>query len=110
MQWDVSEYPDSSVIEKTEDIDFNWNTDPELIPDVVPKRPAPRPQPEQPRREQKSPEGIRVSEIFDRVVPAQEVKAAAADASEAKDEGLDLSRFNTFNRKNAEFQHLLDKE
>ena len=109
MQWNVSEYPDSSVIEKTEDIDFNWNTDPDLIPDVVPRRPAPRPQPEPPRAP-KSAEGIRVSEIFDRVVPAQEVKAAAARTSEPAEEGLDMSRFNTFNRKSAEFQQLLDQE
>ena len=42
MRWDVSEYPDSNVIEKTDDIDFDWNADPTKIPDQAPKRPQPR--------------------------------------------------------------------
>ncbi|MDO4528126.1 MAG: zinc ribbon domain-containing protein, partial [bacterium] len=111
MQWDVSEYPDSNVIEKTDDIDFNWNTDPDKVEDPVPKavvRPRPTPKETAP----KSAESIRVSEIFDRVVPAQEARAAVKAQTEAPEEadGLDLSKFNTFNRKNAEFQQLLDKE
>ena len=67
MQWDVSEYPDSNTVEKTEDIDFNWNLDPEEIPDQV-RRPAVPPVREP--RPPKSPETDRVSRIFDRVVPA----------------------------------------
>lgn len=148
MQWNVSEYPDSNVIEKTEDINFDWNTDPSKVEDFVPhsqrvRAQAPKPQESGPK---KSAEGIRVSEIFDRVVPAQEAreavaqtgattesrpvehrKAAAvrppehrtpagapehASAAEGAEEavGLDLGKFQTFNRKNDEFRQLLDRE
>ena len=128
MQWNVSEYPDSNVIEKTEDIDFNWNTDPDTVRDHASYRATPQlqpkqPQPKKPEAPAKSPEGIRVSEIFDRVVPAEEVRASVAperkpqpmpeQRAESMPEGADdrgLGRFHTVKQKNAEFQQLLDKE
>lgn len=118
MQWDVSEYPDSSTIEKTEDINFDWNADPDSIPDR-PVRPVVVPQP-QPQQEKPAPpktqETIRVSEIFDRVVPVKEVAKASKKTPEAVIETelgsipIELDKFNTFNRKNQEFQDLLDRE
>ena len=111
MQWDVSEYPDSNVVEKTEDINFDWNTDPDKVPDAIPRRAEVIRPPQPPKTETKSPEGIRVAEIFDRVVPTEEVKEARETVQEGEDSALgELGRFHTFNRKNAEFQELLDRE
>ena len=115
MQWNVSEYPDSNVVEKTEDIDFNWNANPAQVPDKVEPQVKPRPQPAQPEEPKKSAEGIRVSEIFDRVVPVEEAKAAVEETGEpetqkAAKEGAEPDRFYTVHRKNAEFQELLKRE
>ena len=42
FQWDVSEYPNQNAVEKTDDINFNWNTDPaqekEEIPEAAPQK------------------------------------------------------------------------
>ena len=127
MRWNVSEYPDSNVIEKTEEINFDWNADPDKVPDSVPRRAQVRPQPRTPQEPKKSSESVRVAEIFDRVVPAGEVKAAASEvkkaasgpkpaavqqsAAPAKDaQEPGLGKFNTVNRRNEEFQRLLKKE
>ena len=32
IKWNVSEYPDQNAVEKTEEIDFNWNTEPVAAP------------------------------------------------------------------------------
>ena len=129
MSWDVSEYPDSNVVEKTEDINFDWNADPKDIPDQpkavyepVPEpaaEPVPVPEPaaepiQVPHlKTSNEPEPIRVAEIFDRVVPPEVAaepvitpeKEAQVEAQVGK-----IAEFNTFNRKNQEFQQLLDRE
>ena len=33
FHWNVSEYPDRNGVDKTEEINFNWNADPASIPD-----------------------------------------------------------------------------
>ena len=71
MQWNVSEYPDSNTIEKTEDINFDWNADPEEIPEPAPAIPVVPPQPEV-KEPARSAESARVAELFDRVVPSEE--------------------------------------
>jgi len=114
MAWSVSEYPDSNVVEKTEDINFDWGLDPDDVrepgkptppsEDVVPEAVAPQPP--------KGPEAERVAEVFDRVVPAEEAKASipVKEAMEAAGKIESVGQFNTFNKKNAQFQELLDRE
>ena len=113
MSFDVSEYPDSRVVEKTDDIDFNWNLDPDDVPELRAKLAQAKAQVPEPKKEpKKDPETSRVAEIFDRVVPAQEARNAipADAASEAAGKVGQVAQLNTFNQKNAEFQKLLDKE
>ena len=86
FQWNVNDYPDNSTFEKTEDIDFDWNADPndirdrysepEVEPEPAVETPAPAPAPE--------PEEMSAAERID--------------------------KFYTFNRKNEEFQQLLNRD
>ncbi|MDO5491855.1 MAG: zinc-ribbon domain-containing protein, partial [Bacillota bacterium] len=110
MSFDVSEYPDNRVVEKTEDIDFNWNLDPDDIPELRVK--IAREAQQRQAAPAKEPETSRVSEIFDRVVPAQEARNAVPTdaASEAAGKVGQVAQLNTFNEKNAAFQKLLDRE
>lgn len=108
INWNVSEYPDSSdVVQKTDDIDFNWNANPADIPEPVSKRDR------QSTRAQVTAEPMDEdaaminmingksleSELFGDAEPAEEMSAAER-----------IDKFYTFNRKNEEFQQLLNRE
>ena len=110
MEWNVSEYPDSNTTTKTEDIDFDWGMDSVEVPELR----ARTEQPVEPVQVSvpKTPEAETVSRVFDRVVPEEEAKASipVKEALEAANKVEEVGQFNTFNRKNAEFQQLLDRE
>ena len=123
MEWNVSEYPDSNTVEKTDDIDFDWGIDPQDVPEK--RAEAAR---QQATREAEAARGAveaapkataaedteaaRVAGVFDRVVPAEKAKASipVQEALEAANKVDAVGQFNTFNRKNAQFQELLDRE
>ena len=112
MSWNVSEYPDSNTVEKTEDINFDWGLDPEEVSATMQEEPAPAPAPQVKTPETEDTAKQRVAEVFDRVVPEEEAKASipVKEALEAAGKVESVGQFNTFNKKNAEFQQLLDKE
>ena len=120
MEWNVSEYPDSNAVERTEDINFEWNLDPnEIRGDVAEELRAAAPAPVEPEpvvpvvpEPPVSPARERVNEVFDRVVPEEEAKASipVKEAMEAANKIESVGQFNTFNKKNAQFQELLDRE
>jgi len=92
FQWNVSEYPDRNIVEKTEDINFNWNADPASIIET-PRREAPA----------QTYTGQELEkEIFQQAKPKldpQEMSAAER-----------IDKFYTFNTKNEEFQKLINNE
>ena len=125
MSWNVSEYPDSNVVEKTEDIDFDWGLDPDEVRqagkptpprDEIPAEPVPSPAESPAISPETSPANSsdrqRVAEVFDRVVPAEEAKASISvrESLEAANKIESVGQFDTFNKKNAMFQELLDRE
>lgn len=108
FQWNVSDYPSHDTVEKTEDVDFNWNADPNDIPD--PKAPA-APQGERPAQpaaptRAETPETINAANLEQAVF---EEKTAMPDP-ESMSAAERIDKFYTFNRKNEEFQQLLDRE
>lgn len=104
FQWNVSDYPDRNTVEKTEEIDFNWNADPASIPD----RPSRHVQTQIPlQAAPQEPENVITGadlekEVFKNTEPAkspQEMSAAER-----------IDKFYTFNKKNEEFQKLINNE
>ena len=112
MQWDVEEYPDSFHVEKTDDINFDWNADPNDIPDYT--RPLRKSQIEEALEE--APE-IDTS-AYDTPITATRMEApdlgkfsfAETQPSDEPSAAERIDKFYTFNRKNEEFQQLLNQE
>lgn len=96
FKWNVSDYPDRNVVEKTEEINFNWNADPATISDG-PARVA------KPVVEEELITGADLEkEVFKQITPEpnpQEMSAAER-----------IDKFYTFNSKNEEFQKLINNE
>ena len=113
FQWNVSEYPDRNVIEKTDEIDFNWNTEPAIAPDPI--------QPENrtgSRQHRELPEAHSRSEhnTADHVLRGKDLDSAIFGEKEPQKSPESMSaaeridKFYTFNKKNEEFQQLLNRE
>ena len=139
INWNVEEYPDSETVTKTEDVDFNWNANPADIPDPVRRRdyhdePDPvtdffkegaEPEAEPVKEESFSGFTAPAADIIqpvddidiklDSVIKGEEA-VPAPDLFGDKPETEELSaaeridKFYTFNRKNEEFQQLLNRE
>ena len=92
FSWNVEDYP-VAKIEKTEDINFDWNADPHDIPDgpiYVAEQTAPADIPE--------------------AVKPEKAEAAVEKPAEPLSAADRIDKFYTFNKKNEEFQQLLNKE
>ena len=92
FKWNVSEYPDRNVVEKTEEINFNWNADPASITET----PASKIQ-----KDTISGEDLE-KEVFKNIVPEKNPQ----DMSAAER----IDKFYTFNKNNEEFQKLINSE
>lgn len=122
FQWNVSEYPDRNVIEKTEEIDFNWNANPDDIPET-PRRvvkSVPQEQAQVKAAEQKTASDVSddpahpgakeetlnggdlEKEVFGQPQPPQNREEMSAMEK--------VNSFYTLNQKNEEFQKLIDAE
>ncbi len=110
FQWNVDDYPGRRKYEKTEDVDFDWNAKPQDIPDTVTGQPAV--QQNDAAIERKTAEQIRTVQNYASVGKTD----AASGIGKAEEEQKPLSaadridKFYTFNRKNEEFQQLLNRE
>lgn len=92
FQWNVSEYPDRNAVEKTEDIDFNWNADPASIIDTPKKAPA-------------------VQEITGEELEKEIFRAPAPEKDPMEMSAAErIDKFYTFSSKNEEFQKLINNE
>ena len=123
IKWNVSEYPDQNAVEKTEEIDFNWNTEPVAAPQPKAEAPAAV------RSETASnapvhreiPEANKAQSVpqnntEDHVLSGKDLDSAIFGEKEPKKAPESMSaaeridKFYTFNKKNEEFQQLLNKE
>ena len=110
FQWNVDDYPGRRKYEKTEDVDFDWNAKPQDIPDTVTGQPAV--QQNDAAIERKTAEQIRTVQNYASAGKTD----AASGIGKAEEEQKPLSaadridKFYTFNRKNEEFQQLLNRE
>ena len=123
IKWNVSEYPDQNAVEKTEEIDFNWNTEPVAAPqpkaeapaavrsETAPETPVHREIPEA-HKAQSAPQ----HNTEDHVLSGKDLDSAIFGEKEPKKAPESMSaaeridKFYTFNKKNEEFQQLLNKE
>ena len=123
IKWNVSEYPDQNAVEKTEEIDFNWNTEPVAAPqpkaeapaavrsETAPETPVHREIPEA-HKTQSAPQ----HNTEDHVLSGKDLDSAIFGEKEPKKAPESMSaaeridKFYTFNKKNEEFQQLLNKE
>ena len=92
FQWNVNDYPDNTSYVKTEDVNFDWNADPNEIRDRYSEQPEDK--------------GFNVEDIVPGGAP-QPVEEPDFENMSAADR---IDKFYTFNRKNEEFQELLNKE
>lgn len=108
FKWNVDDYP-GQVSEKTEDINFDWNANPKDIPDIPLRTPAADVgeskivEPEQAAHGQDALKGQALEEaVFGKgQAPEDSKPLSAADR---------IDKFYTFNKKNEEFQQLLNRE
>lgn len=123
IKWNVSEYPDQNAVEKTEEIDFNWNPEPVAAPqpkaeapaavrsETAPETPVHREIPEA-HKTQSAPQ----HNTEDHVLSGKDLDSAIFGEKEPKKTPESMSaaeridKFYTFNKKNEEFQQLLNKE
>ena len=123
IKWNVSEYPDQNAVEKTEEIDFNWNTEPVAAPQPKAEAPAAvrsETAPETPVHRE-IPEAHKTQSVpqhntEDHVLSGKDLDSAIFGEKEPKKAPESMSaaeridKFYTFNKKNEEFQQLLNKE
>ncbi len=112
FQWNVSDYPTRNSVEKTEDIDFNWSESPRGQEAPVNNMDA----------EVHMTEGIKSEDLHtlednkEEVLKGGDLESSIFGNSSEKTNPDSMSaaeridKFYTFNRKNEEFQQLLDKE
>ena len=123
IKWNVSEYPDQNAVEKTEEIDFNWNTEPVAAPqpkaeapaavrsETASKAPVHREIPEANKAQ-----SVPQNNTEDHVLSGKDLDSAIFGEKEPKKAPESMSaaeridKFYTFNKKNEEFQQLLNKE
>ncbi|NLD19406.1 MAG: zinc-ribbon domain-containing protein [Clostridiales bacterium] len=94
FQWNVEDYPDRETVGKTEDINFNWNANPKDVPEApsIPMAPAS--------------ETLKGADL-ERAVFGDSSAQQSPEPVSAADK---IDKFYTFNKKNEEFQQLLNKE
>ena len=123
IKWNVSEYPDQNAVEKTEEIDFNWNPEPVAAPqpkaeapaavrsETASKAPVHREIPEANKAQ-----SVPQNNTEDHVLSGKDLDSAIFGEKEPKKAPESMSaaeridKFYTFNKKNEEFQQLLNKE
>lgn len=107
FQWNVEDYPSRNAYEKTEDVDFNWNANPADIQDSVYGRSKSPAVSEKAAGEDSIDHEYSQSQDLHNAIFGDDDKKTEPEAMSAADR---IDKFYTFNRKNEEFQQLLDRE
>lgn len=107
FQWNIQGYPAEGV-EKTEDVDFNWNANPSDIRDRFTSDFSAKKTEEITGAAKKEFE-LSAEDIFPKKIKPEPVSAPDA-GSEQMSAADKIEKFYTFNKKKEEFQALLDKE
>lgn len=115
FHWNVSDYPDRNTVEKTEDIDFNWNTDPRDMPDVSSGSAGSAGMGNDSYAETAPAGDLHTGNEGKDLTGSNLEDAIFGEASSQKDaESMSaaerIDKFYTFNKKNEEFQQLLNRE
>ncbi len=101
FQWNVEEYPSRTAVEKTEDVDFNWNASPEEISEA-PKKNAAFVEPQNEIRGEDLEQAVFGQIEFGQIEQKREPEELSAAER--------IDKFFTFNKKNEEFQKLINNE
>ena len=112
INWNVSEYPDSNEsIQKTDDIDFDWNASPDDIPEPVARRErfADFAQPSDSASNVRT-GGFSPEKVLGGDVAQEQLWGSADDSADELSAAERIDKFYTFNKKNEEFQRLLNQE
>lgn len=112
FQWNVSEYPDRNAIEKTEEVDFNWNANPDDIPEtprrIVKAAPQEQETVQAPISDQTAAkEEALKGEDLEKEVLGQPQTPQNREEMSAMEK---VNSFYTLNQKNEEFQKLINAE
>ena len=107
FQWNVDDYPSRNAYEKTDDIDFNWNADPADIQDVTYRQTEASVVSEPAGSADSIDRDYSQNQDLHSAIFGHDDKQTDPDAMSAADR---IDKFYTFNRKNEEFQQLLDRE
>lgn len=112
FQWNVSDYPDRNSVEKTEDINFNWGESlEEPAPVAAETEPAAGVTAEAKNEDlhipAKGQEEILKGEDLEKSIFGRSEDKTSPESMSAAER---IDKFYTFNKKNEEFQQLLDRE
>lgn len=113
INWNVSEYPDTSEdVHKTEDINFNWNANPADVPEPksAKKSRIETQAAAEPAIEPISDADQKLENVIKGSDLESELFGAPKEPSEELSAAEKIDKFYTFNKKNEEFQNLLNKE
>ena len=108
VPWDVGDYPSRDRVEKTEEINFNWHARPADLDDAGNRLQQP---------EKAAPE-MSFTDTYDNredVLQGKDLERSIfGETPERSSDGMSaaerIDKFYTFNKKNEEFQQLLDRE
>ncbi len=108
VPWDVGDYPSRDRVEKTEEINFNWHARPADLDDAGNRVQQP---------EKAAPE-MSFTDTYDNredVLQGKDLERSIfGETPERSSDGMSaaerIDKFYTFNKKNEEFQQLLDRE
>lgn len=117
FQWNVSEYPDQNAIEKTDDIDFNWDADPNATSQpMAAEMPAggsthdaidAKLPPVHSEAKHDDKDNVLSGSDLDGAIFGEKEPEKSPESMSAAER---IDKFYTFNRKNEEFQQLLNRE
>lgn len=105
FQWNVDDYPDRNTVEKTEDINFNWNANPADMTDAARAAAASSPS-AAPATKMPQAETLKEPDLENAIFGGSKT----ANEHEPLSAADRIDKFYTFNKKNEEFQQLLNKE
>ena len=107
VPWDVGDYPSRDRVEKTEEINFNWHARPADLDDAGRVRQPEKTAPEMSFTDTyDNRESVLKGKDLERTIFGETPETSADGMSAAER----IDKFYTFNKKNEEFQQLLDRE
>lgn len=109
INWNVSEYPDNNEgVQKTDDIDFDWNVNPKDVPDPVGRRENVADSVQ--TAGGRSTGGFSPEAVMSGDNAEEQLWGEGGESADELSAAERIDKFYTFNKRNEEFQQLLNKE